>query len=483
VDPNDPGRYLFRSQSLPFETRVETIHVAGAADVTFTVRSTGHGPVVNDADERLRDSGMLYALRWAATTQTEHTIDAVYRVNVASTFDEFRAALSLWGSPSQNFVYADVDGHIGYQLPGNIPVRQDGGGGDRPVPGWDGQHEWIGQIPFEDLPYLYDPPSGLIVTANNAVVDANWPDFIARDWDPGYRAARVLAVLQSAAGTGITLDQASALQNDTLVPRAALVVPHLADAAPATKDGRALLQEIQQWDGRCGIDSVGCSAYMTFEYRLERAIFDARLGPDLARMYVGTTASWQALIGLLGRPDDPWWDDPETAATESAAITVSIALDEAGADLRTALGEPDRWTWGRLHTATFREATLGSSGIGPLEWYFNAGPYPVPGAAGAIDNTFYRLGRAYPDPADPTFQPVGLKGLFEVTNLPSYRLVVDMGDLDSGRFIQTTGNGGNPFDRHYGDLIQRWVNGALVPLWFSRTAVEAHAASTLTLTP
>ena len=474
VDPANSANYLFRDQSIPFRTRTETIKVAGGADVTFTVRETGHGPIVNDADPRLAGNPTLYALRWTSTVAPERTIDAILGLNTASNFDDFRAALSLYGSPAQNFVYADVDGHIGYQLPGMIPIRNDVSDlGDRPVPGWDGAHEWIGQIPFDGLPRLYDPPSGIIVTANNAIVDASYPRFIARDWDPGYRAGRILAVLgeETANGGKLTVDDAQRLQLDTLVPRAALIAPAFADAAPTTADGRTVQARIAAWDSRCDVDSAGCAAYMTTEYALLRFLFDDQLGPDLARDYVGTTASWQRLVVLM----------PDLRRTQPGIL--AAALDRAGAELRGALGGDNGWTWGRLHTITFREDTLGSSGIGPLEWYFDSGPYPVAGAAGAVDNTYYRIRRAYPDPTDPSYKPAGLRKTFEVTNGPSFRQVIDMGNVDGGRIVQTTGNSGNPYDAHYGDLVDDWLAGRLIPLPFERQSVVAASVSTLTLVP
>ena len=132
---------------------------------------------------------------------------------------------------------------------------------------------------------------------------------------------------------------------------------------------------------------------------------------------------------------------------------------------------------------TFREPTLGTSGIGPLEWYFNKGPVQVGGAAGAVLNTYYRPDRTYPDPYDPSFEPVGFKGLFEVTNLPSYRLLMDLGDLDGARIVQTTGQSGVPFDSHYGDLIDEWATGQTVPLFFTEQAVDVTVAKRLTLVP
>ena len=142
------------------------------------------------------------------------------------------------------------------------------------------------------------------------------------------------------------------------------------------------------------------------------------------------------MIGMLDQPTSPGGTTSRPrAGRESAADITVAALDAAGAELRGAYGEPKDWTWGSVHQATFREPTLGSSGIGPLEWYFNKGPVQVGGAAGAVDNTYYRPDRAYPDPDDPSYVPVGIDGLFEVTNLPSYRLLVDMGDLDGARIV------------------------------------------------
>ena len=172
-------------------------------------------------------------------------------------------------------------------------------------------------------------------------------------------------------------------------------------------------------------------------------------------------ASWQATIALLDQPDSAWWDDVTTAGrTETRDDIIAAALDEAGRELRAAYGDPAKWTWGRLHRARFAEATLGvvrasarSSGTSTRV------RSRASGAAGAVNNTYYRPSRAYPDPDDPTDEPVGVDDLFSITNLPSYRLSIDLGDLDGARIVQTTGQSGNPFDSHYGDLIDEWLVG------------------------
>ncbi len=485
-DPTDPTRYLGPDgTSLPYTTRTEVIKVSGGDPVTLVVRETIHGPLLNDVDERLADAPLM-ALRWTGTfaaAAPDRTFDAVLALDRAADYDEFRAALSMYVAPSQNFVYADVDGHVGYQLPGYVPIRSEPKDhGLRPVTGSDGSGEWTGAIAYDDLPHQFDPPYGMIVTANNAAVDADWPDFIGAEWDPGYRAERIIDLLNAYSDDGLTLDEMGQVQADTSPLRARDIAAVLGEGEPTTADGATIAARIGEWDGTCTTDSRGCAAYMTWEYRVLRDLFDDDLG-DLAREYVGSPYSWVALERLLAEPQSPWWDDTTTDVVETADVIVLRALDETGAELRAALSNPERWTWGELHQATFKEQTIGQSGIGPLEWYFNDGPVAVPGAAGAVNNTYYRLSRAYPDPLDPDFQPLGVTELFSVTNLPSYRLLIDMTDLDGARIVITTGQAGNPFDRHYTDQIDPWRRGDTLPLPFTRSAIDEATVTTLTLTP
>ncbi len=488
LDPYDPSRVIGPDGTpVPVTTRTETILVKGGDPVTVTVRETSHGPILNDVDARLKGAPLM-ALRWTAIDRQaapDRTVEALLGVNLATDWQGFRESLSMYGAPSQNFVYADVDGHVGYQLPGYVPIRSNPADrGDRPVNGSDGTGEWTGRIPYAELPARTDPSDGWIVTANNAIVDAGYPAFLAQEWDPGYRAERIIDLLNHYAEDGVTVPDMGLIQSDSAPLRARDIIPALEDIAPTTDDGRLIADRIADWDGQCDVDSLGCAAYLAWEYHVERAVFDDDLGTDLAREYVGSPFSWVTLTRLLGEPRSRWWDDVSTRATETAPDVIAGAMDAAGADLRAAYGDPDRWSWGRLHTATFEEATIGAnSGIGPLEWYFNDGPFDVPGAAGAPNAQSYRFKRAYPDPTDPAYVPLGIDGIFTVTNLPSYRLLIDMGDIDGARIITTTGQSGNPFDRHYNDMIDPWRAGASVPLPFSAEARERAATAELTLLP
>jgi len=480
VDPKDPTHYLFGGQSVAFATRTEVINVAGGAPVTITVRSTGHGPVLNDVDDRLKDQPPI-TLQWTSIREPDGAFSSIFHLNTAASFDDFRKALSTYGSPSQNFVYADVDGHIGYQFPGLVPIRAGEKTGDRVRDGASGTQEWTGYIKFDDLPYQFDPPSGFIVTANNAAVDASYPYFVADDWDPGYRAKRITDLLTKKAGALTTADL-RAIEMDAHPLRADAVMPYLVGAEPTTDDGKLLRDRIASWNGQCDVDSVGCAAYVTTEFTLIRAIFDDELGP-IAKDYGGSTVSWQALIAVLKDPTSPWWDDVSTPAVEREKDILAAALDRTGAQLRPEVGSPARWTWGRLHTVNFQEQTLGVSGIGPLEWYFNSGARPVGGVDGAVQNNYYQTWAAYADPSDPSYKPVGLDRVFSVSNGPSYRLTVDMSNPDAARIVTTTGQSGNPFDRHYGDLIDLWSSGGTVSLPFSVDSIARATVSTLTLAP
>jgi penicillin amidase len=498
LDKIDPTKYVYQGSSLPFEVRHETIKVAGGADVELDVRSTRHGVVLSDVDKRLKD-GPVLSLRWTTTAEADTALESFFKVDVASNFDQFKAAFDGYGSPSQNFIYADADGHIGYVLPGLIPIRDTAEAlgacpgdcsirfvnGDRVRDGASGNDEWTGYVPREALPWQLDPKGGQIVSANNAAVDAKYPYFLGDDWDPGDRATRIAQLLEQLPGK-VTANDMRAIQMDTKVLRADAIISALSalNPAPSTADGQLLLQRIRDWDHECAIDSYGCAAYMAVELALQRAIFDDELG-SIARDYVGSTLAWRALVAVLQTPSSAWWDvaTAGAASTHDPAALVASAIDGAAAELRKAEGDPANWHWGTLHQVTFRESTLGMSGILPLELYFNPSGRGVAGADGTIDNNYYRISRAYPDPAKPDYKPVGLGQVFEVSNGPSFRFAIDMSDLDAAQIVITTGQSGNPFDAHYGDLIPLWAVGESVALPFSPSNVAASAVQTLTLSP
>ena len=409
TDPADPTRYLFDGGIRPFETRTEEILVKGASEpVRQEVRLTAHGPILNDVEKRLADAPLM-SLNWTAIAQTDRTFEAILGLNTADSFEEFRESLSLYGTPSQNFIYADVDGHIGYQSARHVPDPWRRPDQPAATPRRRRHARMDGQHPVRRAPVAARPPGGNDRDGQQCDRGCLVPVLPRRPLGPGLpggASRRRPARAQRGRPYARRHDRAPDGHGHGPGANAAI---WLMAAEPATDDGRIVLERILAWDGACDIDSLGCAAWSMFEYRLHRDVFDDDLGP-LARDYVGTPPAQMLIDALFDDPEATWWDDVSTPNRETSAEIVARALDEAGSALATAYGASTNWTWGRVHTATFQEATIGSSGIAPLEWYFNDGPHAVAGAYGALDNTYYRFSRPTLTRSTPTTTLSALTG-------------------------------------------------------------------------
>ena len=444
--------------------------------ITLNVRSTVHGPLISDVDGDAAQAGgdLGVAFSWTAIDAADQVMGAVVGIDRAQNWDEYRAALSKWNAPSQNFVYADVDGNIGYQTPGRIPIRAKGDG-QLPVPGWTGEYDWIDTIPFDELPRAYNPPEGYIVTANNAVVGPEYKYFLGMDWDRGYRARRIVDLIT--AKDQLTADDMAAIQGDNLNLSAQEIVPYLKDLT-VEGDAQLVLDQILTWDFNEQRDSTGASAYQVFWLNLLMNTFADELG-NLAPDYTdGGTTNREAVTQLLAQPDSPWWDDATTSGViETRDDILKKALAAGASQLIGELGRnPGDWQWGKLHTALFASQALGTS---PLSFMFNRGPYEVDGGTSAVNNTGTggNFSKAYSTP------PGKLAAIFAERSTPSLRQIIDFADLNSSRFIHTTGESGLPTNPHYDDFIDPWRNIQYVPMWWDSADIKANAEGTLTLTP
>jgi penicillin amidase len=459
-----PTRYEFEGEWHDLEIVREVIEVKDGEPETLEVRITRHGPLVDGVVGDL-DGAQPLALRWTALDGTR-LFEAVVLLNLARDWDSFRDALHYWDVPSQNFIYADTAGNIGYQSPGRIPMRAPGHDGSVPVPGWSGEYEWQGFIPFDELPSTFNPPAGFIASANNKVVSDDYPHHLTTDWSAPYRARRITALL--AADDAVTVDDVRAIHADTYALPAEALRPYLLAASPSDDLGARARALAADWDLRNEVDRPGASIYHTWYAFLLRHTFADEMPGSLFDEYRGAAGNHvAAMIDLMARPDDPWFDDVTTPAVETRDDIVRRSFDDAVAWLRDHYGDdPEAWTWGRLHPKTFVHQPLGQSGIALLERIFNAGPIPARGSNFTVDAASF------------SYQPP-----FPMGAGVSQRLVVDLGDLDAGRSIHTTGQSGHLFHRHREDMIPLWQNVEYHPLPFSRDAVDAHAAHTLTLTP
>ena len=386
-DPANPANYLYKGASVPFETREETIAVAGGDPVTITVRSTVHGPILNDVVPDLADTGALYAFRWTALAETDGALGAFLKIDAASIVRRAPRRLRSYVAPAQNFVYADLDGNIGYQIPGRIPVRPRAttAGGRSTAR----QATTTGPATSRSTscPPSTTRPTGSSSPPTTTPSTPTYPYHLGNEWDAGWRATRIRQLLDAAAADGgVTQADLSAIQNDVRLLRADEVIPALLAAAPATADGREVQRLISGWNGACDLDSRGCSAYEVTEWRLLRALFDPWLG-TLAPMYVGSDPSRLAVraavadagVAVLGRPGHAGRRRRGTRALPPPSTTRGPSCAARSA---TRPAGPGRASTPRP-SASRRS---GKSGIGILEGMFNAGPYGVPGTSDAVNN-------------------------------------------------------------------------------------------------
>jgi len=464
-NPSNANEFEFMGKYEPAQVIDEVINVAGEAPVSLKVRVTRHGPIMNDVSDLLKDQAPI-AYRWTAL-ENNKLFQSVLQIDKAQNWTDFRNALRSWDVPSQNFVYADVDGNIGYQTPGKIPMRAKGDG-TVAVSGWSGEYEWTGYIPFEELPSSFNPPEGYIVTANNAVVDGKYKYNLGKDWDYGYRAREI--VNRITAKEKFSVEDMRNIQFDSYSGTAQDLLPQLKSLQPnfgADATAQAAWQKMIAWDGKSVRDSVGATIFETFWNKLAHQIFDDDLGADLAKRVIGMgTANRTAVRNVIGNISAKWWDDITTQGkTETRDDIVVRAMQATATQLKDKLGaDVNAWTWGKLHTATFKNQSLGSSGIAPIEQLLNRGPYAADGATAAVNAVSHGESMI-------------------VSSVPSLRIVMDVSDWRNSKMIHTTGQSGHTMNAHYDDMIDSWLNSKANPLLWARADIDANSEGTLHLLP
>jgi penicillin amidase len=461
---------------VPLTVRKETVKVAGGEDVPIRIRSTSRGPLVTGISGEFGDIAADYpatvalpegsyelSLQWTALTPGR-TPGAIFAVNRASDWASFRAGATLFEVPSQNLVYADVDGNIGYQAPGLIPIRRSGDG-TVPQPGWSTSTGWDGYVAFDSLPSMYNPPSGYIVTANNAVAAEGTTPLLTKDWDAGYRASRIVELIDGAiaSGTKFTADDMSKIQADNANAIARRIAPFITELAPS---GNARLgkQFLEGWDFEDNAGSAQSAYFNVFWRNLLENTFAPKL-PD-ALPPAGGSQWFQVVGALLDEPESEWWAGPgDNIETRDDALM--LALGEAWTEAVELMGsDPDDWSWGKLHTLTIRNASFGESGVAPIEMLFNRGPYEVAGGSSVVNAVGW-------------YAPDG----YAVDWVPSMRQVVDLADLDSSTWVNLTGASGHAFHANYVDQTPLWQKHETRAWPFSPDAVAKATIDTLTLVP
>ena len=473
-------RYLYDGRLRPLQTREETIEVFGEEEpFRFTVRSTEHGPLLSDVSAELstvganapvagqapeRGNGYAVALSWTALIPNR-TTDAIFMMDAAGSWDEFRAAAAHFAAPSQNLVYADREGHIGYQAPGLIPIRKSGNTGDYPAEGWLSSNDWTGKfVPFDALPNVLDPADGVIATANQAVIGSDYPYYLTNSWDYGYRGQRLVSLLGAKAR--FSVEDMSELQLDSRNGFAPTFVPYLLDVLMPSQYLAAGQRLLQDWDFEQPADSAAAAYYNAVWRQTLALTFHDQLRPSL--WPDGGDRWFEVMRRLLADPDSSWWDDIET---ETVVETRDDILFQALAGARDELvrlqaRRAAEWTWGHHHRMNLENQSLGQSDIGLVRWLFNRGGYEVGGGGSIVNATKWNAAEDY-----------------TVTAAPSMRMVVSLDDFDDSRWVNLTGVSGHAFHDNYVDQTELWVDGDTLPWRFSAAAVGAAAEDTLTLVP
>jgi penicillin amidase len=446
VERIEDESYEFQGERRPLEILEELITVRGSSQpVRHEVRITHHGPIVNHALGA--DDEQPLALRWSALDEPSIS-DAHLGVLEPRSGPELVELLRDVTMPVSNLVWADRHGSIGYKMIGRIPKRK-GNCPDLPKPGWTGEFEWEGWVPYDEMPELVDPDQGFIVTANNRVVDDDYPHHITSDWFDGYRAARIEQLLQ--AEEVHDLDSFRRMQGDLYSIPGDEVVHRLARLHPTSQREVRAIERLKSWDRRLGPRTIAGTIYQAFLLRLAREFTRAAIGDrDLAERYLD-----RADNGFLTHVTSPWrwhshllalWEEGDEELIGGSWDELVLEALRAGLDdLEDRFGpDPEHWRWGKVHALHFPHALGAAHPV--ADWVFNRTLHP-----GGGQETISQI--AY-NPVDP----------FHAVWAPSFRMVAEPAAPQNSQWQAFTGQSGHAWSRHYDDLQPRWAAGTMQPL-------------------
>ncbi|MFQ5777823.1 MAG: penicillin acylase family protein [Terriglobia bacterium] len=448
-DPEDPSRYMTPTGWRSVERRVERIVVRGADDVDFEVLSTRHGPVVHD------DGEFKLALAWTALDpgQIPGSLSSFFGVNRAHNWEEFTQAFAEYSGPPQNVAYADADGNIGYYAAGRVPLRRNGHG-EVPVPGDSNQFDWVGTIPFEHMPHTFNPPEGILATANNRVVPDDYPYYVTDGWIAPARVARIYELLQ--ADKKFAPADFLAIQGDIVSRPDRFLAGQLVAAGSAVSahppERAQALALLAAWDGSMRADSPAPLLTTATRAKVLEELLRPHLGNDW-RSYSWFMAPVFLENVLRERPER--WLPPNYPSYEELLLA---ALDRALEQLQRETRSPAvaNMRWGEQMRVRFIH-TVGER-IPVLRRWFSVGGSQQSGGRYTVKQTGRRFG-------------------------PSERLVVDFSDLDATQMNITLGQSGHVASPHYKDQFQAWLEVRSFPAPFTDAAVERAARHTLHLLP
>jgi penicillin amidase len=467
INPQNADEYLTPLGYTSFTTRDEIIKVKDSSDVTITVRESRHGPIISDVDKGFSEAAHLsgeehvMAFAWTALRADDVTLTSILKLNSAQNWKDFTKALRDFTVPQQNIIYADTEGNIGYYAAAKVPIRAKGNG-FMPSPGWTGEYDWTGFIPFEDLPHDYNPASGQIMTANHKVVPDDYPYFITHDWAEPYRAQRITALLEQM--DKHTLDSLANIQLDQLSLMSQDFINILRSVSTETSLEQSAQAEILNWDGTMDYTKAAPLIFSAWYREMSKLVYQDELGEFFEDYYEFNPLFMRDV--LSGKTQNNWCDNQTTSPQESCDFIATQAFKQAVAYLSKTYGNAvTRWQWGEAHYAHSDHAILTNT---PLGRFFDI---KIPNGGDAFTVNAARF-----DIANEAFP-------FRQTNGPGYRALYDLSNLNASRFVHTTGQSGHPLSRHYKDFAELWRNGQYITITTNRAEIEKGKLGKLTLSP
>ena len=458
---DDATLYEFKGQWKRADVRREIIRSRGGRQVELDVTVTDHGPII----EGEPSGGFGLSFKYTATAELNMGPESILQMLKATSADELDEAMRAWVDPCNSFLFADVKGNIGYLNRGKVPVRSKANAW-LPVPGWSGEHEWEGYIPFEQLARLRNPDTGYIVTANNRMIGKDYPYYIALDFAPDYRARRILGRLEPM--TSATVGDMAAIHAERVSIPASAYSDLLARVEPVDQWAAAARDRLSGWQGTMDRDAVAPTIYSAFRLRLHRMIAEHLFGPLANELFSasgrgapGHLRQLSALLVTMARNSDtsllPPGHDWQSLAARALADGVS--------DLRERLGDDmDSWQWGTVHHTRPRHTLSGS----------------FPELASVLDPAQVPMGGDGDTPQAGSYSP---SVPFVMTSMSVARYVFDTGDWNESAWVTPLGASGHPASPHYADQAPAWSQVQLIPMLYDWESIEARAESRQTLRP
>ena len=456
LNPDSTDQYASGDAWVSLDIVLETIHVRGGAPVTEEVRVSRHGVIVGETSD-----GRLLAQRWDAVWNGDHLL-AMLRLNRAGSWQEFTEALRSWSAPALSFLYADVEGNIGFFPAGQIPVRLKGDGAI-PVAGNLAENEWAGVIPHELKPMLFYPEAGVIVSANHQMLPSDTPYPLGIGALAGYRARRIETLL--AASPSLALEDFARFQSDRYDGSTESVLRYTVMLRPSEDSEARAVEILRNWDAKM-TEGPGPAIYQAHYLRLLENTFKDELGEELFSSYLDFLENGYpgGLLAIVEDEASPFWDDRKTPEVEDRSRIFAKSLAETVASLSVELGDDlTSWDWGLLHGVHFAHP-LGKEQ--PFSYLLNRGPIPFGGSTFTVANA-----------------KVSLREPYRTTSGTSFRFLADLSDLSKSRSVVPTGASGHPLSSHYFDQNGGWVSGTSHPLLYDEAAIAAGLESKLLLQP